>query len=144
MSGPATGTSNGATGGSIGLIINLKKSTLSPTQELELLGFLLNSHMIIALPAHKHHTVKKMARQMANQRRTTLWEQASLLGMMVAAHPAILPAPSHYRHLDSAKSKALRSGHTYGADLEIHPNMESDLEWWLSNSTQHNGGDPCR
>ena len=124
----------------LGFIINLKKSTLSPTQELEFLGFLLNSHnMTIALPAHKLHAVKKMARRMANQRRTTLQELASLLGMMVAAHPAILPAPLHYRNLESAKSWALQSGHTYEADLEIDPNMESDLRWWLNNSCQHNG-----
>ena len=124
----------------LGFIINLKKSTLSPTQELEFLGFLLNSHnMTIALPTHKLHAVKKMARRMANQRRTTLRELASLLGMMVAAHPAILPAPLHYRHLESAKSWALRSGNTYEADLEIDPNMESDLRWWLNNSCQHNG-----
>lgn len=110
----------------LGFIINLKKSTLSPTQELEFLGFLLNSHsMTIVLPVHELHAVKNMARRMANQRRTTLRELASLLGIMVAGHPAILPAPLHYRHLETAKSWALRSGHTYEANLEIDPNMES-------------------
>ena len=45
----------------LGFIINLKKSTLSPTQELEFLGFLLNSHsMTIVLPVHEHHAVKNM------------------------------------------------------------------------------------
>ena len=57
----------------LGFIVNLKKSTLTPTQELEFLGFLLNSHnMTIGLPAHKLHTLKKMARGMADQKRTTL------------------------------------------------------------------------
>lgn len=114
----------------LGFIINLKKSTLTPTQELEFLGFLLNSHnMTIGLPTHKLHALKKMARRMADQKRTTLRELASLLGMMVAAHPAILPAPLHYRHLESARSRAIQNGCTYKAELQIDPNMESDLKW---------------
>ena len=24
-------------------------------------------------------------------------------------------------------------------NMELDPNMESDLEWWLSNSSQHSG-----
>ena len=56
----------------LGFIIKLKKSTLSPTQELEFFGFLLNSHnMTIALPTHKLHAVK-MARQIENTA-LTLW-----------------------------------------------------------------------
>ena len=47
----------------LGFIINLKKSTLTSTQELEFLGFLLNSHnMTIGLPTHKLHVLKKMVR----------------------------------------------------------------------------------
>ena len=86
--------SNGATGGS--RVYNQpEKSTFSLTQELEFLSFLLNSHMTTALPTHKPHTLKKMARQMSKQRRTTLRELTSLLWMMVVAHPASLPAPFH-------------------------------------------------
>ena len=40
-------------------------------------------------------------------------ELARLLGNMVAAHPAILPAPLHYRNVERAKSTALRQGHPY-------------------------------
>ena len=47
----------------LGFIVNLKKSTLTLTQELEFLGFLLSSYnMTIGLPTHKLHTLKKMAR----------------------------------------------------------------------------------
>ena len=80
--------------------IRLKKSTLSSTQELEFLDFLLYSHnMTIALPTHKLHALKKVVRWIADQKRTTLRELASLLGMMVAAHLAILTALLHYRCL---------------------------------------------
>ena len=80
----------------LGFIINMKKSTLSPTQELEFLGFLLNSRsMTIVLPTHKLHASKKMARRMTDRGKMTIRELASLIGSLVAAHPAILPAPLH-------------------------------------------------
>ena len=114
--------SNGATGGSR-LYNQPEKSTFSLTQELESLSFFLNSHNITtSLPIHKLHTLK-MVRWMSKQRHTTLRELASLLWMMVVAHPASLPAPFHYRHLVSAKSKALQSGHTYKAVQERTHNI---------------------
>ena len=36
----------------LGFIINMIKSTLTPTQELEFLGFLLNSHIMTITPSH--------------------------------------------------------------------------------------------
>ena len=57
----------------LGFIINMKKSVLSPTQELEFLGFVLNSRkMTIALPSHKLHSLKKLVRQMMKHEKTTV------------------------------------------------------------------------
>ena len=61
----------------LGFIVNLKKSVLSPVQELEFLGFILNSHrMTIALPFQKLHSLGKMARQIRNQGKTTVQDLA--------------------------------------------------------------------
>ena len=68
---------------------------------------------------------------MSKQRHTTLRELAYLLWMMVVAHPASLPAPFHYRHLVSAKSRALQSGHTYKAVQERTHNINYWLLFWL-------------
>ena len=73
-------------------------------------GFRLNSHtMNIALPAQKLHSLK-MVRWMTDRGKTTIRDLACLVGTMVTAHPAILPAPLHYRHLERARSTALRRG----------------------------------
>ena len=94
---------------SLGFIINLKKSVLSPTQELEFLGFVLRSRkMTIALPAQKLLTLKKMAKRMMEREETTIQDLARLVGMMVASHPGIHPAPLHYRQLEVAKAKAIK------------------------------------
>ena len=64
------------------------------------LGFVLNSlRMTISLPSHKPHSLRKLAKQMRGQEKTTVQELAWILGTMVAAHPAILSAPLHYRNL---------------------------------------------
>jgi len=65
----------------LGFIINMIKITLPPTQELEFLGFLLNSHiMTITLPVHKLHALGKMVRQVTDLRRMIVQELASWLG----------------------------------------------------------------
>ena len=79
-----------------------------PTQELEFLGFCLNSQdMTITLPQSKLRSLKKMATEMMGRQKTIVRELARLLGMMVASHPAVLPAPLYYRHLERAKTRAL-------------------------------------
>lgn len=77
----------------------MKKSVTVPTQVLEFLGFRLNSHrMTISLPGHKLHALWKLSRRVMKKERVRVQEVARLLGTMVAAHPAILPAPTYYRH----------------------------------------------
>lgn len=125
---------------SLGFIINLKKSVLSPTQELEFLGFVLRSReMTIALPTQKLLTLKKTAKRMMEREETTIQDLACLVGMMVAAHPGILPAPLYYRQLEMAKSKAIRRGLSYDSKIQVNTDMKSDLAWWVHRASSHNG-----
>ena len=45
-------------------------------------------------------SLKRESQQYLNQGKTSLRQLSSLLGTMVAAHPAVLPAPLHYRLLE--------------------------------------------
>ena len=58
---------------------------------------------------------------------------------MVAAHPAILPAPLYYCNLKRARPKALQSGLTYDSNIAVDRQMSADLEWWATQCSQHNG-----
>jgi len=44
---------------------------------------------------------------------TSVREFSQILGTIVAAHPAILLAPIHYKHLEIAKTLHLRRGFSY-------------------------------
>lgn len=124
----------------LGFIINLSKSITTPTQRLVFLGFTLDScKMTISLPGSKLHALRKLARKMMKKKEATIQELARLLGTMVAAQPAILPAPLYYRHLERMKSQSLRKGHSYESQVEITPEMRMELQWWSGESCHHNG-----
>ena len=109
-------------------------------QEVEFLGFILNSkRMIILLPSsHKLRALKKLAKKVRDQE-TTIQEVAQIIGMTVAAHPAILPAPLHYRQLEIAKLTAQTNGKSYESKMRVTPSMKTDLNWWIHYATSHNG-----
>jgi hypothetical protein len=91
----------------LGFIINMKKSVFAPARTIEFLGFTVDSTaMTIRLPQQKLAALRKMANQLLRQEKVTA-RQLAQLRMMVAAHPAILPAPLHYRALERAKWRAV-------------------------------------
>ena len=121
----------------LGFVINIPKSSLTPKQRLEFLEFVLDTRqMTIALPETKLHGLQKMCKKMVRLEVTSLRELAQLLGTMVASHPAILPAPLHYRCLERTKSQALRKGLPYKTEVQVDAGMLDDLQDKLS---KHNG-----
>ena len=125
----------------LGFIINLKKSVLTPTQQLEFLGFTVDSQkMTMSLPSDKLYALKKLSEKIKNRGRTTVQELSRLLGMMVAAHPAILPAPLYYRHLEATKIRTLQMEGSYSSEIpELTPRMVEELTWWTSRVSGFNG-----
>ena len=79
---------------SLGFIVNTDKCVPSPTQQIKFLGFSINSHtMTPSLPMMKLTSLVNSARHMRDQKEVTVRELSQMLGAMVVAHPAILPAP---------------------------------------------------
>ena len=74
-----------------------------------------------------------------SQRTTTTRQLARALGMMTVAHPAVLPAPLHFRALEREKIRAAKMDPTYNMTIQISPPMERDLQWWIQCSHAHNG-----
>lgn len=66
-------------------------------------------------------------------------ELSRILGVMVAAHPAVLPAPMFYRNLEHARTSAHRRGLSYDSKVEANKEMRLDLRWWMTHLSNHNG-----
>ena len=93
----------------LGFVINMKKSVTHPEQVMKFLGFVLDSNrMSISLPNQKLKSLQRAPRKLKHQGSGPVRQLAQVLGMMVAAHPAILPAPLHFRYLERARVRALR------------------------------------
>ena len=92
----------------LGFVIHPTKSVLTPTQELEFLGFLLNSNsMTIRLPPRKAITVKQACENLLNQSNPTIREVARVIGLLVSSLPGVQFGELHYRHLERNKISAL-------------------------------------
>ena len=124
----------------LGFIINTKKSVFKPTQKIEFLGFQIDSTlMCMSLPKHKAEVIRKSVVKVCREEREIPTRQiASLLGLMVAAHPAVLPAPIYYRALQREKIRAVRQ-RGYNSMTRLTPQVNEELNWWLKCLEKHNG-----
>jgi len=91
----------------LGFSINTKKSLLTPQQEIEFLGVVIQSHPpTFHLPQHKLQVIKAKAIQLhkdATHQTITVREIAQFIGTTNAAAVAIPPAPLFYRSLQATK-----------------------------------------
>ena len=97
----------------LGFVINHEKSCFQPTQQLEFLGFVVNTlDMTLLLPDCKVEAIKSHCSKMSLHHEVSVRELSQLIGKLTASIQAIFPAPLHYRHLQDLKHKALaRFGH---------------------------------
>ena len=125
---------------SLGFIINVKKSVFTPARTIAFLGFSLDSaSMTISLPQHKLKEIRRSAGQLLRQQSMPARQLARLLGMIVAAHPAVLPAPLHSRFLERAKRRAVQGQRGYDAMVRLESNAAQDLQWWVDSAANFNG-----
>ena len=95
----------------LGFIVNMEKSILFPSQELEFLGVLVSSiHMSFSLPESKVLNLRNDCRRLLNSRTASQSDLARLIGKMIAAKAAIFQAPLHYRALQHQKSSLDHQG----------------------------------
>ena len=68
----------------------------------------------------------------------TLRELSHIVGMLVATQLAVLPAPLHYRALQSQKNEGILL-HSYDMIVTLNPQGREDLQWWINHLSQVNG-----
>ena len=81
----------------LGFIVNMEKSVLTPSQQIEFLGLLLNTtSMCLTLPGHKIRTIRKEAALLLRQGNFSARKLAQFIGKLNAASQAVFPAPLFY------------------------------------------------
>ncbi|XP_065185960.1 uncharacterized protein LOC135816787 [Sycon ciliatum] len=125
---------------SLGFVINRKKSIPEPTQQLEFLGFQLNSvAMTMSVPIDKARKLQQECHRALSQPYLSIRALASLLGRMVACSPGMFLAPLQFRHLQQLKIAALRRHQSYLATVRLTPEARTELTWWAADLETWNG-----
>eukprot|EP00794_Sanderia_malayensis_P010499 gene10499-11598_t len=119
----------------LGFTIHLEKSQLLPVQELEFLGFLINSkNMTIKLTDNKIHGIREKILKFLNMKKPTIKDLASVIGTVISTFPAIPYGKLHYRNSEKCKIEALKINKgNFKATILINPSIKLELQWWLDN-----------
>lgn len=120
----------------LGFKVNEEKSVLIPTQEIEHLGFVINSmDMTISLTQNRKSGLKQTAKEvLGNKEEVKIRLVAKLIGLIVACEPAVEKCFLHYRGLELDKIQALKfSRGNFDANMTVSDRGILDINWWLEN-----------
>lgn len=126
----------------LGFIINLPKSLLDPTQEIDFLGFTVNSvTMEIKVPGSKIKQVRQEAKKLLEADTCTALTLSRFLGKLNHVAQAIPPAPLFYRNLQSCLQAGLeeKGGKDYSGPAHLTQPAMEELIWWQEHLTRWNG-----
>lgn len=120
---------------SLGFSINYNKSVLSPVKSIKFLGFIINStSMTIKLTPEKIIKILSLTKQFHRKNSFTIFDVASLIGVLVASFPAVKYGPLHYRNLEIEKCSALTLNKgRYKAPLSLSHLAYREIDWWIAN-----------
>ena len=123
----------------LGLMVNRPKSLLTPTQSIEFLGFLINSHIQkLFLPLEKSRKILQEAAKLLRQQTLTARELAMFIGKVTATSRALWQAPLHYRALQRALNSVIAGNDSqelsdrYKIQVLMNDEMKKDLQWWTT------------
>ena len=124
----------------LGAIINEGKSEFTPAQQVEYLGFLLNSkEMTISAPKYKLKNMTKAIKKFLRTDMATPREVASILGKINSLADALFPARVHTTGLRQFQLQMLQQADLWDKAAKIPQAARQDAEWWASNLFPLNG-----
>ena len=114
-----------------GFIPNIAKSSLVPSQQIDILGHIIDSvTMTVHLPPKREKKVLKMFSAMLKSPCISIHDLAKLVGTMVSCFWVCPLGQTHYHSLECLKVTAL---HENNFDWEAMVSLATltDLEWWV-------------
>lgn len=119
----------------LGFIIHPDKSAFIPSQELVLLGFIINSiDMTIILTPEKKLAIKQLCLSLISKHMPTIREVAQVIGKIISSFPGVTHGPLYYRAIERNKTEALkiRKGN-FDKRMTLSEDSKIELQWWAQN-----------
>ena len=115
------------------------KSVFEPTQEIEFLGFIINSlNMSVTLPTAKAAKVQNACHDLLDSKHITIRDVTPVIGLLVSNFPAVQYGELYYRRLEMSKINALRANQgNYDASMCLSEGSRTEILWWTQNITQY-------
>lgn len=126
----------------LGFTINKEKSMTEPVQEIEFLGYTVNSiNMELKLPGSKIKKIKSESRALLQTPQPSALAVSRLLGKMTHAAHAMKAAPLFYRHLQECLRRSLQKGEDqdYSQSCPLSVQAKEELEWWVEHLQDWDG-----
>jgi len=103
----------------LGLVVNQKKSMLSPQQMLEFLGFQVDTvNLQLIFPAEKLRKIQQLAQHLFHQPKVSVRDLVRFMGKASAATRAIWQAPLHFRALQFLMNSVSLSLESHSVETE--------------------------
>ena len=88
----------------LGFFINFKKSQIVSTQNIRIIGFVINSvKMIITFTEEKKQKLKALVLNLLRIKKPTIRYLAKVIGTIISCMPAAILGPLFYRYLENEK-----------------------------------------
>lgn len=123
----------------LGFIYNATKSHLTPTQQLEHLGFHIDTTtMCLSVPKTKVRDLRREALRLQRTPTCSLHQLPSFIEKAQATTTAVFPARLHTRKLLQLKNQALAQGLQWTSTVSLTTALP-DLQWWIHHLNKWNG-----
>ena len=119
----------------LGFVIHPEKSSVIPSQEIEILGCLIKSiKMTVCLTQGKKEALKILCNKILKAECNSIEIVAKVIGKIVSCFPAVLYGPLYFRSLEYDKTTALKqSKGNFKANINVSKYAKTELEWWVNN-----------
>jgi len=119
----------------LGLLINLAKSELVPTQRILFLGRVFDfiSGRVFVSPEAIALILSKI-KALSEFKQPPLWRAESLLGSLASAEKAVSLGRLNLRAFQHCVTQAIRLGRTSFRRVTMTPQAWTDLQWWSTTS----------
>ena len=127
--------------GALGLVVNQRKSRLTPHQNVEFLGFQVDTvNLQVIFPAEKLRKIQQLAQHLLYQPKVLVRDLARFVGKTSASTRALWQAPLHFRALQflinsvslSHPMETANVAKNFSTDLTLTKEAKDNLNWWCA------------
>jgi hypothetical protein len=124
----------------MGFRIGLKKSVLTPTQQITFLGFQLDTvRNQLSIPPEKIRKIRREAQKLLLAGQSSARKFASVLGLLNSVAAALPQGILQTRWLQRCLARGMRASASWATTIVLTTSAASELAWWIKTMPTWNG-----